>query len=795
MKGGNFPTVFKKNSNMTMRKQLKQLCALLALSAMPVYGAIADTVTGRVTSNGEPVPYANVTVKGTTIGIAADRAGNYTITGVPAGSRTVEVRAMGYSSMRKIVSVQDGQTAELDFNLKSSAVRGSEIVVTGSRDEVPRKESPVIVSTVSSEELTEVTGSTTVAEGLNFATGLRMENDCQNCGFNQLRMNGLEGPYSQILIDGRAIFSAVAGVYGLELIPTNMIERIEVVRGGGSALYGSNAIGGTVNLILKDPVVNSYEFSGSSGWVGVGGDDFGDAANDYTANLNASVVSDDNKMGMTVFGFYRDRKPFDANGDGFSEIAKLNNTTLGLRAYRRIGQRGKLTADLFTINEDRRGGNKFDAIEHEADIAESIKHNIINGALTYSQYFRDYDKLMVYIATQYIDRDTYYGAEQQLDAYGHTDDLSLQLGTQYKAVFGPSEIILGVENNREWLDDEKLGYLDVTTMTHVPSTPITDQESNTIGVFGQYQYSIGDLKATAGLRWDNYEITNNINPDADISDDILLPRATLLYSFSDDLQARLSYAQGYRAPQVFDEDLHIETSGSRRVTYENAPGLVAETSRSYMASLDFDTYQNGVDYGLLVEGFYTQLNDPFAIEIGDPDPMGNVIATRYNADGAVVQGVNLEAHLMPSDLFAFKAGFTIQSSEYDEPQDFGEKKFFRTPDTYGFVTIDWEPVDKFGISLTGNYTGEMLVPYYGPEIPVPDDGELRASEPFFDAGVKIRYTIPVDDSGVQLYGGVKNIFNSYQDDFDSGIDRDPGYVYGPMLPRTFYVGVKLGNLL
>ncbi|UZJ36958.1 TonB-dependent receptor [Prosthecochloris sp. SCSIO W1103] len=786
---------------MILKKQVKQICALLALCAIPFQGGIADTVTGRVVSEGEPVPYANVTVKGTTIGIAADKDGNYRLSGVPSGSRVVEVRAMGYGSTQKTVSVIDGQEVELNFSLSTSALRGNEIVVTGSRDEVPRKESPVIVSTVSGEELTEVVQAATVSEGLNFATGLRVENDCQNCGFNQLRMNGLEGPYSQILIDGRAVFSAVAGVYGLELIPTNMIERIEVVRGGGSALYGSNAIGGTVNLILKDPVVNSYEFSGTSGWVGVGGDDFDDAANDYTATLNASVVSSDNKMGMTVFGFYRDRDPFDANSDGFSELPEITNTTLGLRAFRKIGDRGKLTADFFTIDEDRRGGNDFDAVEHEADIAESIKQRFINGALTYSQYLRDYDKLSLYIATQHIDRDAYYGAEKQLDAYGHTDDLSLQLGAQYKAVFGPSQVIAGVENNREWLEDDKLGYYDIDTDTHVPETPVADQESNIVGVFGEYQYTWDKLKATLGLRWDNYDITNEISPDADISDDILLPRATLLYSFSDDLQGRLSYASGYRAPQIFDEDLHIESSGSRRVIYVNDPDLTEETSRSYMASVDYDTMVGDVDFGFLVEGFYTELEDPFAIEIGEPDVDGNVIYTRYNAEGAVVKGVNLEAHVIPSSMLGMRAGFTVQSSKFDNPQDVNdsgsirEEKFLRSPDTYGFITLDWEPVDRVGIALTGNYTGEMLVPYFGPEIADPDEGELRKSDAFFDAGLKVRYTVPVDDAGLQFYAGVKNIFNSYQDDFDSGIDRDPGYVYGPMSPRTFYIGMKFGNLL
>ncbi|HED31851.1 MAG TPA: TonB-dependent receptor [Prosthecochloris aestuarii] len=778
---------------MILKKQLRSALAVLALCSVPVQGALADTVTGKVTSKGAVVPYANVMVKGTTIGTAADENGIFTLSGVPAGSKIIEVRAMGYGSMTKTVNVGESGTIEVNFNLLSSAVRGSEIVVTGSRDEVPRKESPVIVSKVSAKELTDVTQSTVVSEGLNLASGLRVENDCQNCGFNQLRMNGLEGPYSQILIDGRAVFSAVAGVYGLEMIPTNMIERIEVVRGGGSALYGSNAIGGTVNLILKDPVQNSYEFSGTSGWVGVGGGEFGDAANDYTATVNASVVSDDNRMGMTVFGFYRDREPFDANSDGFSELAKIKNTTLGLRAFKRIGDRGRLTADLFTINEERRGGNRFDELPHESDVTEGGEHNIVSGALTYDQYFRDFDKLSLYVAAQDVLRDMYYGGGQALDAYGRTDDLSLQFGAQYKAVLGPSQLIAGIENNSETLVDEKLGYYDKDTEAHVPTAKVADQESTITGVFGEYQYTWNNLKATFGLRWDTYEVTNNVYPDADVDGDILLPRATLLYSFSDDLQARVSYAEGYRAPQIFDEDLHVNSSASMQIRHENAPGLKEETSSTYTASLDYNTRKGGVSYGFLAEGFYTELRDAFRVDIPeDPDEPGGYVytATRYNAGDATVQGVNLEAHVSPSDMFAFRGGVTIQKSEFEEPDaDFGEKKFFRSPDTYGFVTMDWEPTSRLGVSLTGNYTGEMLVPHeMEPMV-------LNKSDAFFDAGIKVRYTIPMDDSGLQLYGGVKNIFNSYQDDFDTGEDRDPGYVYGPLSPRTFYVGVKLGNLL
>lgn len=215
-----------------------------------------------------------------------------------------------------------------------------------------------------------------------------------------------------------------------------------------------------------------------------------------------------------------------------------------------------------------------------------------------------------------------------------------------------------------------------------------------------------------------------------------------------------------------------------------------------MASLDYNRLLGKVYFGLLIEGFYTRLNDAFVNEIGVPDSTGTVIYTRTNANsGAVVQGVNIEMNLVPSKKLSFTGGFTIQSSRYEEEQEFDKKRFFRTPNNYGFLTADWQAAKKLGISFTGNYTGKMLIPYFGPTIPEPETGELRESDIFIDLGAKIRYTIKLNGASMQLFAGVKNILNSYQGDFDHGIDKDPGYVYGPMNPRTIYIGLKIGNML
>ncbi len=197
--------------------------------------------------------------------------------------------------------------------------------------------------------------------------------------------------------------------------------------------------------------------------------------------------------------------------------------------------------------------------------------------------------------------------------------------------------------------------------------------------------------------------------------------------------------------------------------------------------------------GFLLEAFYTRLEDAFVNEFGEPDSAGTVIYTRMNSEGgATVQGLNMEFKLKPTRNFALTSGFTIQNSKYEEPQDFDETHFFRSPDTYAFLALDWDFSKKFCLSGTGNYTGKMLVPYFGPAYP---EGELRTSNCFFDMGLKLAYTVKLNGASIEFSGGVKNILNSYQDDFDTGINRDPAYIYGPLSPRTVYVGIRFGNLL
>ncbi len=760
----------------------------------------SDThLIGHVTGNGEHLPFATIVIEGTTIGTATDETGHFQIFNLEPDIYKVKAQAIGFKSQTKQVDLKLGNTAELKFDLVEDLIGLEQVVVSANRNEQNRKEALTVVSTISPKLFTN-TQSVTIGEGLSFTPGLRIENNCQNCGFTQIRMNGMEGPYSQILINSRPIFSGLAGVYGLELFPANMIERIEVVRGGGSALFGSNAIAGTVNLITKDPLKSGFDINTTSSIIGVGVNGSGNPALDNNINFNASIVDLEAKAGVTVFGFIRDRQPFDANGDDFSEIALIKNTTVGTRAYHRTGKRGKITVDYFNIRENRRGGNKFDYVEHEADIAESVEHNINTGALSYDQLFKDGNKLSIFGSVQNVNRKSYYGANSDLSAYGRTTDLSYSVGTQLsvdkeKLLFAKGNIVTGIENTGGFLKDNKLGYYDIVNGNHVDNMIITKQNLNTTGLYAQAEWQWNRFKASLGARLDHYIVKDEMSNEPDVTGTVLSPRLSFKYDITSNVMARVSYSQGFRAPQIFDEDLHIEASGAQKVVHVNHPDLKQEESRSYMASLDIDKPLGYMQNQWLIEGFYTALMNPFVHERSPINSEGVIYKTRMNApDGAHVYGVNIEWNLAPSSDFMIRSGYTYQKSEYKKPQlifsdqvGIYEKEFMRTPNSYGFITLDYDFWNGACLSYSGTYTGEMLIPYA--------ESEIKTTEQFFDMGIKLMYDIKLNGTTLQLNGGVKNMFNSYQSNFDSGINRDPTYVYGPGLPRTIYFGIRFSNII
>lgn len=219
-------------------------------------------------STKEHLAFINIALKGTTVGTVTDLTGHYFMKHLPEGNYTLIASAVGYKTLEKKVTLIKGKTVEVDFEIEEDAVLLDGVVVSANRNETKRRLAPTLVNVVDLK-MFENTNSSTLSQGLNFQPGVRVETNCQNCGFQQVRINGLDGPYTQILIDSRPIFSALSGVYGLEQIPANMIERVEVMRGGGSALFGASAIAGTINIITKEPIRNSAQLAHNI--TGIGG--------------------------------------------------------------------------------------------------------------------------------------------------------------------------------------------------------------------------------------------------------------------------------------------------------------------------------------------------------------------------------------------------------------------------------------------------------------------------------------------------------------------------------------------
>ena len=725
----------------------------------------------------EHVPYVTIRLVGTTYVTTTDDTGHYKLTTIPDGNYIIEASSVGYITATQPVTIKSNSTITMNFTIEEDALLLDQVVVTGNRSETKKRHSATLVNVVN-KEIFELVSASSLADGLNFQPGVRVENDCQNCGFTQVRINGLDGHYSQILMNSKPVFSALAGVYGLEHIPATMIDRVEVMRGGGSALFGSSAIGGTINIITKDPVANSAEVSHTLTSIGISG------ALDNNTTANASIVNDNGKSGLLIYGQARERDHYDDNGDGFCEIGTINAKTLGINSFYNITDNSKIRAEYSTTNEYRRGGDQLDVPPHQAYIAEQTDHNIHSGNITYDIWSKDYrNKFNVYGALRDTRRDSYYGSNMDPNAYGNTHDLVVVAGGQYvhkfiNLWFMPAELTGGVEYNYNYLNDVTIGYdHDVT------------QKINIYSAFLQNEWRTDKWGFLVGARIDKHSLIDHA---------IVSPRANIRFNPSDKLNFRLSYSTGFRAPQAFDEDFHIAIVGGERVVTVLADDLKQESSNSFSFSTDWYHTFGNVQSNIMLELFHTDLKDVFTIRmLEEYDEKGNQVQERYNGSGATVTGMNLEGKAVFSKAFMAQAGLTWQQSRYKEPEEWSEnpevpavKRMFRTPDLYGYFTMQFTPTRTFSISLTGTYSGEMLVQHMESS-GTPVDVAVETPS-FFDANLKISKDFKLFPGvGMQINGGLMNIFNSFQDDFDKGVDRDSGYIYGPMMPRSLYFGVKL----
>ena len=743
-------------------------------------------ISGNVSNEENSLAYANILVVNTTNGAVADVNGKYVINGLVPGTYYIVASFTGYTPLKRKITIVN-KNITVNFNLKEVALL-DEVVVTGTRTFKRKTDSPVIVNVLNSQALENVQACS-LADGLKFQPGLRVETDCQTCNYTQLRMNGLAGGYSQILVNGRPIFSPLTGLYGLEQIPINMIERIETIRGGGSTLYGSSAIGGVVNIITKIPKENSFDINNT--YQSILGD-----ASDHIINGNATLVSKKNNSGISFFINNRKRDAFDANGDNFSELPELDNTSFGINGFLLPADNQKLEVSFSSLHEYRYGGEMVDTDAYLALQSEERTHDVLMGSLDYQVNFnKENSSLITYLGWQRTDRDHYTGIfpDEQSDInnhlanppYGISKTVTFQGGVQFNHrlnnfIKGNNVLTIGSEYVYDDVNDQIEAY-----------NYLIDQTTKTYAAFFQSDWEFTpQLTLLSGVRADKHNLVDKV---------IFSPRVSLLYKPENNLQFRTTWSTGFRAPQAFDTDLHIAFAGGGISRISLSDYLKEERSNSWSASINYDKPMEKYIFGFTLEGFYTHLQDAFYLAPLGEDNFGELFE-KQNGDGATVKGLTFEARANYNKKLQLEAGFNIQSSKFDTAVENIEglpsmRKFLRTPDNYGFATLSFMPNTKFNTTINYVYTGSMTIAHFAGAPEQLTDAYVT-SKPFHELGFKSSYTFNLEkwNAGFELSGGVKNIFNAYQDDFDTGKNRDSNYVYGPATPRMAFVGLRIRSL-
>ena len=679
------------------------------------------------------------------------------------------------------ISMAQSNNEIKNFN-RDSLVNLDDIVITGTKTPKRKIDSPVIINVINSNTINNVQACN-LSESLSFQSGLRVETDCQTCNYTQLRINGMSGGFSQILINGRPTFGPLMGLYALEQFPSNMIDRIEIMKGGGSTLYGSSAIGGTVNVITKTPKKSTSEIEFSNSIIA-------NQSNDYSLSANSSVVSKSKKSGLSLFVNKREREYYDNNNDNYSEIPHLNNISLGGNLFFIPTENKKLDINFSKIFEYRYGGEMIKNIAvHNAQQAEERTHNIFTGNIDYEIYLNDFNSSLIsYFAYQRTDREHYTGILPESDSdeytnflvnppYGYSNVETINTGVQFNHIFknlNSSNILtMGFDLLYDKVFDEISSY-----------NYLINQISRDIGVFLQSDWEINErVSLLSGVRTDFHNYVDKT---------IFSPRVSMLYKYDEKLQFRLGFGTGFRAPQALDTDLHIAFAGGGISRITISEELKKEKSNSYNLSLNFDEVRENWIAGFTIDLFYNILENSFILQPVGQDEFGELFE-KQNGDRAVIKGFNFETRANINNQFQFESGFTIQSSNYENPVQYiseipGIKEFIRTPKDYGYALVNYT---KNNISSTLNYvyTGSMKIPHFAGSINQTVD-EIKTSRSFHELSTKINQNIKVKENSFDIYCGVKNIFNAYQNDFDIGKNRDSNYIYGPSQPRTIYIGIK-----
>lgn len=762
-------------------------------------------------TTGQHLGYVRIQVKDTKIITAADVSGHFSLTNLPTGRQTIVASLMGYKSQEKTVTMTAGKGTEVYFELEEDNQEINQVVVTGTRTQHFIKDVPIRTEVLTSQAIKNKNAQN-LFQALEGLPGIRVEQQCQFCNFSLVRMQGLGAEHTQVLVDGEPIYSGLAGVYGLQQLGTNDVDRLEIVKGAGSALYGSSAVAGAINIISKEPTfepkVSADVQMGNWGYKS-----YNASASTRTKNLGISIFAqrtEEDAVDATQDGLTRDEVK---HKDGVSDRveSKLTNLGVGLHFYSPFAKNDKLVIRGKVMEEHRAGGTLTDNLYLNPYSlgTEDIATNRLTGDLAYRLPVGSRAELN--FAAAYVHHKRNATNDTFLNDYmeshnGQSPDVEMMRpyiakentvtpSLSFTLRAGDHVLLTGVQGYFTKLRETGLYCInDVTDPRNGTAyTSISKKLANEFGVFVQDEWSIlPHLVAVPGIRLDIHHSTEEYASSETVFDGVfpktkfdattVNPRLAVKYELTPAVVLRANVGTGFRAPYGFSEDLHL-CSGSPRVW--KSADLKGERAVSFNLSADY----YGHDLQLSANLFRTNLSDK--IEFAPASEEVRKLGYTYqweNVDDAYVQGVELTAKWNPARNLKTGLNWTFNQGKYkhvradwaDTPYAEASKKISRFPSMTGDLNIEYTP-GTWTFTVLGSLQGKMYIDYMKNEEVAE---KIKETSPFMVFNVRAAKQLGM----FSVYAGGKNIFSYIQDEKHTD---NAAFMYAPVYGATWYVGASV----
>lgn len=723
-------------------------------------------ITGQVTSGDAPLPHVNVSIPTLGISTASDTSGNYELTGIPYGTYRLVASCIGCEPYRSEVRIDRNAPLVVPIAIRMLESTLDEVVVTGTMKEISRLESPVPVEIIT-PKLFRKNPTPSLFEAVGMVNGVQPQLNCSVCNTGDIHINGMEGPYTMILIDGMPIVSALSTVYGLNGIPNSLVERIEVVKGPASSLYGSEAMGGIINVITKDPLrapLLSADIFGSS---------WGEISADASIKFQAG-----NATSLTGINYFNYQNPLDHNSDGFTDLTLQNRVSLFNKwNFQRSENRVASIAARY-VYEDRWGGEMdYSRIWRGTDsiYGESIYTKRAEVIGIYQ--LPTSDDVYLQFSYNWHDQNSMYGTTPY-----NADQQVAFTQLYWSRNFGSAhQFLLGGSFRYTYYDDDTPATASLdgghNQATHTPLP----------GIFIQNEWEINPKnRLLTGYRFDYDKNHGGVHS----------PRIAYKLSPTANQTLRASFGTGFRVVNLFTED-HAALTGAREVEIVSAldPERSYNGNVNYILQVPTDQMLLGID----ITGFYSYFTNKIVADF-DSDP--NKIIYDNLVGHAISQGISLNTDL--TFRFPLKLLLGVSYMDVYTMEDNGHGTQERTqqlhaPKWSGNFVATYNLPAQWSVDFTGQWNGPMRLPIF------PNDYRPEYSPWFCIANIQLtkKYS-----NGIEIYGGVKNLFNFIPanpilrpfDPFDKNVDDpvnnphgytfDPSYNYSSLQGARGFLGIR-----